>query len=332
MRTLKRILLLLAVVAGVVAATMYFRPLWVADQQIHVHLWNQGATNGYVNVPEGRLHYYELRGPGGAGTPLVLVHGLGGRAEDFTAMMPRLAAAGFHVYVPDLLGYGRSSTPNSDYSIRTEEQVVLHFMDSQHLDHALVAGWSMGGWIALRMALDQPARVDRLVLFDAAGVKFDSDADTALFAPKDAAGVTRLIRALSPTMPVPPTFVQRDIIRRNGERAWIIDRSLSAMRTGKDIVDSELSGMKPPTLILWGVQDAITPLSMAQQMHALDPRSVLATVDGCGHYAPVECAQPFVDMTIKFLKADPPMQGGEVALARSSREHEPVAPPAPVKH
>lgn len=332
MTFLKRLLVVLAGIACVIAGMMYFRPLWVSDQMLHYHLWQLGASSEYLDLPEGRIHMYQMQAKGGDGTPLVLVHGLGGRAEDFTAMMPRFAAQGFHVYVPDLLGYGRSAQPDSDYSIRTEEQVVLHFMDARHLDRVDIAGWSMGGWIVLRLGLDAPQRFNHVVLFDAAGITFQSDATTDLFAPKDSAGVARLIRSLSPTMPVPPPFIRRDIIRRNGERAWVIDRSLTSMKTGRDIVDFQLPRMQPPLLIVWGVQDAITPLSVGQTMHQLDPRSVFVTVDGCGHYAPVECAVPLVDATVRFLRAQPPMQGGEISLQRDNREHEMPVAPAPVKH
>ena len=59
----------------------------------------------YVEVGGYRLHYFEaLPTNGRAGTPLVLVHGLGARGEDWAAMMPALAAKGFHVYVPDSAG------------------------------------------------------------------------------------------------------------------------------------------------------------------------------------------------------------------------------------
>ena len=107
------VLLLVAVGAGLV----FFRyPLWVTDQQIRYRLWREGVKSEYVEAGGYKLHYFEAGPTGGAGrgVPLVLVHGLGARGEDWAAMIPALAARGFHVYAPDLLGYGRSPRPDVD--------------------------------------------------------------------------------------------------------------------------------------------------------------------------------------------------------------------------
>jgi pimeloyl-ACP methyl ester carboxylesterase len=227
------------------------------------------------------------------------------------------AAQGFHVYALDLLGYGASDKPaDSDFSIATEERVVMDFMDAIHLPHADIVGWSMGGWIALKLALDAPQRVDRIAVYDSAGIVFQTDADIALFAPTDAAGVARLIHTLSPTMAVPPSFAQRDIIRKAVRMRWVLARSMVAMRSGRDIVDFKLPGMKPPLLIVYGAQDVLTPPSVGATMHQLDPRSVFATVEGCGHFLPVECSATTAKLSTEFFKAQPPMRGGELKLAR----------------
>jgi len=316
MRVLKRSLLLIVVVLIAAAALFYTRPLWVNDQILHYKMWRAGIRSHEVTLPQGRIHYYEQAATtDGPGIPLLIVHGLGGRGEDFANLMPRFAAQGFHVYAPDLLGYGASDKPStSDFSITTEEHVVLDFMDAMHLPHASIIGWSMGGWIVLKLALDAPQRVDRLVVYDSAGLIFESTVDADLFAPSDEAGVGRLFHMLSPTLKVPPPFAQRDIIRTHAQRKWIIERSLAAMRTGKDVVDFRLAQMQPPLLIVWGTADILTPPDLGQKMHQIDPRSVYATIEGCGHFAPVECAAPVAKVTVDFLKSDPPMQSLELNL------------------
>ncbi len=163
-------LLVIVVVAGLL---FYRYPLWVADQQTRFHLWREGVKSEYVEAGGYRLHYFEASpGNGGGGTPLVLVHGLGARGEDWAAMIPALAAQGFHVYVPDLLGYGRSPKPDVSYSISLQEETVVQFMQAMHVPRADVGGWSMGGWVAMKLALDHPEMVDRLVIYDSAGIYF----------------------------------------------------------------------------------------------------------------------------------------------------------------
>ncbi len=101
------VFLLFALVAG---GTFYWNPLWVNDQQVRTRLWRAGVRSEYVNVRGDRIHYFEAAPPDGTPSkPLLLLHGLGSRGEDWAPLIPGLAAAGFHVYAPDLLGYGRSA-------------------------------------------------------------------------------------------------------------------------------------------------------------------------------------------------------------------------------
>ncbi len=318
MRTLKRLVAAVFVVAVVGLVVMYSSPLWVSDLQLHYRMWRGGVLSHTVDVAEGRLRYFEMAPVGGGeGTPLVLLSGLGGRAEDFAALMPRFAAQGFHVYTMDLLGYGGSDKPAaSDFSLTTEEHVVSHFMDAVHLQHADVAAWSMGGWIALKLALDEPQRVDRLAVYDSVGIIFPSSVGVDLFAPTDEAGVERLIHAMSPTLKVPPAFVERDIIRYNGRQKWVEERSLASMYSGKDVLDFRLAGLKVPLLLVWGAEDVLVPPSVGEKMHALQPKSVYATVAGCGHFAPVECSAAVAKVSGEFFRAQPAMVGGEMRLGK----------------
>ncbi|HMG03177.1 MAG TPA: alpha/beta fold hydrolase, partial [Edaphobacter sp.] len=149
MKVLLRVLLILVGVVVVAGALFYFDPLWVADQQVRWTLWREGVKSEYVDAGGYRLHYFEARPANGDGTPLLLIHGLGARGEDWSRMIPAMAARGFHVYVPDLPGYGRSSRPkDADYSIAMEEAAVVAFAEAVHLPHSFVGGWSMGGWVA----------------------------------------------------------------------------------------------------------------------------------------------------------------------------------------
>jgi len=259
-----------------------------------------------------RMHYLEAPASNGtAGTPLLLVHGLGARAEDWSAMIPALAAKGFHVYAPDLLGYGRSARPDVSYSIAMEETAVTEFMQAVGLTRADVGGWSMGGWIAMKLALDHPEVVDRLVVYDSAGIYFPATFGPELFVPEDSAGVKRLMTILSPHPRQMPDFVTKSVLRNFAKNGWVINRSMAAMTSGRDLLDFRLHGMQRPTLIVWGAQDELIPLSAGKKIHELIPGSVLNVVEGCGHLAPLECSRPVVEGTVDFLRAEPAMQGGE---------------------
>ena len=302
-------LLLVAVAAGLI---FYRYPLWVSDQQIRFHLWREGVKSKYVDAGGYRLHYFEVSpADGSAGTPLVLVHGLGARGEDWGAMMPALAAKGFHVYVPDLLGYGRSPRPDVDYSISLEEKTVAQFMQAVHVPRADVGGWSMGGWVAMKLALDHPEMVDRLVVYDSAGTYFPPTWGADLFTPHDGAGVRELVAMLTPKPRAMPEFAAEAVVRKLQRNAWIVRRSMASMTSGRELLDFRLYKISQPMLIVWGAEDRLIPLSAGEAIHKSVPQSVLNIVDGCGHLAPAECSRPVIKGTVDFLRAEPPMQGGE---------------------
>jgi pimeloyl-ACP methyl ester carboxylesterase len=312
MRFARRVLAVLVVLVVAAGLIFYRYPIWVGDQILRFHLWRAGVKSDYFDVGGYRLHYFEASpGDGSAGTPLVLVHGLGARGEDWAAMIPALAARGFHVYVPDLLGYGRSPKPDVDYSISLEEQTVVNFMQVVHVPRADVGGWSMGGWIAMKLTLDHPEMVDRLVIYDSAGIYFPATWAADLFTPNDVAGVQTLMAMLSPNPPKLPGFATEAALRKLQGNAWVLRRSMSSMTSGKDLLDFRLNQISQPMLIVWGAKDELIPLSVGERIHQSVPQSVLNIVEGCGHLAPAECSRPVVESTADFLRSEPPMRGGE---------------------
>jgi pimeloyl-ACP methyl ester carboxylesterase len=309
MKVALRVLAVLVLMVVVAGATFYWNPLWVRDQLLRFHLWREGVKSEYVEAGGYRLHYFEA-GPAD-GTPLVLVHGLGAKGEDWAAMIPLMAAKGFHVYVPDLLGYGRSPRPDVDYSIALEEQVVVGFMQTMHIPRADVGGWSMGGWIAMKLTLDHPEMVDRLAIYDSAGVYFPATWEPDLFTPDDVAGVGKLIAMLTPDPKPMPEFAAEAVLRKLQWNAWVVRRSLAAMTSGKDLLDFRLNRISQPMLIVWGSKDVLIPLSVGERIHEAVPQSVMNVVEGCGHLAPAECAVPVAESTVDFLRSEPAMRGGE---------------------
>jgi pimeloyl-ACP methyl ester carboxylesterase len=234
---------------------------------------------------------------------VVLVHGLGGRAEDWRDLAPYLAKAGFRVYLPDLIGYGRSEKPaDFSYSVHDEAGVVVGFLDKLGLSQVDLGGWSMGGAIVQHVAADHPDRVKRLMLFDSAGILVLPAWDVRLFTPDTPAQVDQLDALLMPNPPKLPGFVIRDILRVLNERAWIVHRAMDTMLTGKDATDNLLPQLKMPLLIVWGAEDKIMPLSQGETIHRLVPQSDLEVVPGCGHLAPGQCAAQIAPKVVEFLK------------------------------
>ena len=286
---LRNILLRIAAVLAVlvVAAGLVFwaRPVKCFNEVGYIRACLSGVQSRTVHVAGLRIHY-NVEGPA-SGPVVVLVHGLGGRAEDWRDLAPYFAQAGYRVYMPDLPGYGRSQKPAAfSYSVPDEAAAVIGFLDALGLKQVDLGGWSMGGWIVQRVAAGHPERVRRLMLYDSAGIYEKPAWDTRLFTPQNPAELDQLDALLMPHPPVVPGFIARDILRLSHKNAWVIQRALAAMLTGKDATDNLLPTLKMPVLIVWGAEDKITPLSQGEKMHALVPQSQLFVVPACGHLAP----------------------------------------------
>jgi len=300
MNAIRKILLTLAVLALGAGIGFLLRPISYFDRILYLREMLTGVHSRTISVRGYRVHYL-VAGPSG-GEAVVLVHGLGGSAENWRNLAPYLVRAGYRVYMPDLPGYGRSEDPASfSYSVRDEAGVVLGFMDALGLKQVDLGGWSMGGWIVQLVAVEAPQNIRRLMLFDSAGLHVEPDWDTRLFTPTSADELNQLDALLMPQPPSVPGFVAHDILRVSRERAWVIQRAMASMLTGRDVTDQLLPQLKMPVLIVWGSEDRIVPLAQGEIMHRLVPQSKLDVVPGCGHLAPLECSAKVGPEVVEFL-------------------------------
>ena len=306
------------------ALLVYFAPFWLIERMTDVYLFKNGVHQREVLVQGHRIHYLEAAPSrtGAVDKPVVLVHGLGARASDWAALIPALAKHGYHVYALDLLGYGRSDKPyHGDASLSAEEGVVAAFMDALKLQKADVGGWSMGGWIAAKLALDHPAKIRRLMLFDTAGVYMDIDFPISLFSPENREQFDLLVDRIEPDHHYVhvPSITIPGLLRNFQRGKWFVNSSLSSMLDGREILDFRLHRLKMPVLIVWGTEDKLTPLAGGERMHKQVPQSVLVELQGCGHLAIAECASTAIPPVMQFLGAEPPLPASVTVMPPPKR-------------
>jgi len=278
----------------------WLRPVSYLNESMYLRAYFAGVESSTVTVAGHHVHY-NAEGPAG-GPVVVLIHGLGGRAEDWHDLAPYLAKAGFRVYMPDLLGYGRSEKPSGfSYSVPDESEFVVGFLDALGLKQVDLGGWSMGGGIAQFLAARHPERVSRLMLFDAAGIYQKPSWDTSLFTPRTPQQLSQFYALLMPHPPAIPEFVVRDILRISKKNAWVIQRAMGTMLAGQGTTDALLPQLKMPVLIVWGAEDRILPLSQGEKMHSLVPQSVFEVFPSCGHLAPSQCAAQIGPKVVEFV-------------------------------
>jgi pimeloyl-ACP methyl ester carboxylesterase len=296
---------LLAAAAAVLAALAILGYLWpVASLRTagELALRLSGVHSRYTEAGPYRLRYLES----GSGPPLLLVHGLASNAAQDWGRLVAPLARNYHVYAPDLPGFGRSERPaNADYSIPMQVEAVRAFLGSVGVPRARVAGLSMGGWIAARLAGEHPELVERLVLVDAAGMRPLAEAPIPAEAllPQDEAGVRRLIATVRYKPPPAPSFLVRDILAERLREEWIVRRALESMRPGKDWLNGTLASATMPVLIVWGMQDALIPVAYAELLRAEFPHATLTLLDGCGHVPMGDCPQQVERAMVPFLAA-----------------------------
>ena len=257
----------------------------------------------------------------GEGPPLVLLHGAGDNALDWRWVIPDLAAT-HRVYAPDLPGSPDSARPAADYSPAFFERFVAGFLDALEIGPATFVGNSLGGLIALRFALSEPARVTALVLVDSAGlgrainpaftsvnVLGLSEAAipfwrTPVGAYQRAWGRTALLFAHSPrTVPREWLAEQRRLALSPGylEAHMTVLRAVVSPLGQREVLVNRLSSLKIPTLVVWGTQDRVFPPSQAREAVARLPEGSLALIPDCGHMPHVECPDRFLAALGEFI-------------------------------
>jgi pimeloyl-ACP methyl ester carboxylesterase len=257
----------------------------------------------------------------GEGRPVVLLHGAGDNALDWRWVMPALAAS-HRVYAPDLPGSPDSARPAADYSPAFFERFVTAFLNALDIGRATFVGNSLGGLIALELALSEPERAGALVLVDSAGLgRAVNPAFTSVNVPglgeaalpfwrtpvgayQRAWGRTALLFAHPPES-VPHEWLAEQC--RLALSPGYLEAHLTVLRAlvdpagQREVLVDQLPHLKIPTLVVWGARDRVFPQSQAKEAVAQLPEGSLTLVPECGHMPHVECPDFFLAALDDFL-------------------------------
>lgn len=251
---------------------------------------------------------------------LVLVHGLGDNgARDWDGIIAALADR-FHIVTFDLPGFGRSERKNSDYSpesyARFLHWVVTHYTGG----HVTLIAHSMGGAISLYYAAQHPEVVQRLILFDAAGVlhrgallRFmtsvpeDGPSNTAVMR-RSAAQVNEWISmAIVKGEALSSQF--GGLIDESRVRNFLVKDTPTTI-AGAALVATDFSTVIPkvttPVFMIWGERDRVAPLRTGQVLERQLPSSQLTTIADAAHVPMRETPQRALALVEEFLRAEEP--------------------------
>ncbi len=250
--------------------------------------------------------YDTLPGAGSGDVPLLLVHGLGDEADTWRHVLPALAVRR-RVLAVDLPGFGRSDKPDAPYSVPWYAGVLLDLLDTLALDRVVLAGHSLGAVTSHWLALEQPARIDRLALLDGGLVAASRrlDLPTMLFlAPgigewlytrlrRDPQAAYDSLRPYYADLDALPEVDRALLFARVNQRVWSNDQRRAFFRTFRGLVrwlpgqqkglSVRLAAFTTPTHVLWGEQDRIAGVENGRALMAMQPGSQLTIIPGAGH-------------------------------------------------
>lgn len=270
-----------------------------------------------AGLPEGRyfttasghrLHYLEH----GQGPAVVFLHGSGSGASghsNFKGNYPWLAEQGYRVIVPDLIGYGYSDKPDDiDYPLDLFVDHVAQLLTALEIDSATLIGNSLGGAIAIKFTLDNPNRVDKLVLMAPGGIENQPD-----YFHMPGMQVMKEVFTAGPMSPQRlEEFIRRGLVYDEA----VVDQQLVDERWGvfqqqnTQVINTmsvpnmaeRLGEISCPVQAFWGVNEQMMPETgiMTLAKGIADIR--LTLVSQCGHWVMVEHQDMFNRAVLDFLQ------------------------------
>jgi pimeloyl-ACP methyl ester carboxylesterase len=225
----------------------------------------------------------------GNGNPLVLIHGFPLDRSIWDEVIPLLESQ-FDLIVPDLRGFGGSSTVNSAYTVTDMADDLAALLDHLRMKRVALAGHSMGGYVALAFARKYADRVSGLALVSsqAAGdtqERKDGRYKTAQDVAQKGVGV--VAEAMTPKLSADERLqkIVQALIERQSKEGVI--GGLKAMAEREDLT-AQLSTFKFPLVIVHGDADALIPLERAQEIKSLVPSAKFTKLQGVGHLPMIE--------------------------------------------
>jgi pimeloyl-ACP methyl ester carboxylesterase len=244
---------------------------------------------------------------------VVFVHGTGGRADRWSRNLDAVAAAGFHCFAMDLPGHGFAAKGTGvACSVPAYRAFLEGFLDAAGIRCCTIVGTSLGGHVVASFAVENPARIDGIVLVGSMGlVPIGDEARARVQAGANnqtREGVSgKLQRVIFDPALVTPEMREEEYRVNNSKGAAESFAALGnyvAADLDRDVVGERLAACDFPILLVWGEQDKTVPLAAAERARAMLPRSRLARLAQAAHTAYYERADDFNQLLLGFLAGD----------------------------
>ncbi len=260
----------------------------------------------FINVMNLKVRYAES---GEGVNHILLIHGLGGSSESWINNIDVLGRY-FHVFAPDLIGFGHSEKPEIRYTMKIFANFLANFLDTIGIRKTNVIGSSLGGQIAAEFAIAYPNKVEKLVLISPAGIP-----------PKSFKGTKELKRYVKMFDAKSLEDIRKAVTPVDSDRSAITDQYVKSvyqytmMEGAKQAFMSSLAGsasaprlasrlnsIRAKTLVIWGKDDRLIPVKYCEAFITKMENCKLLLIERCGHRPHVEKPDLFNKVVIDFLQ------------------------------
>lgn len=254
------------------------------------------------------IYYYAFQPNRVDSPPVVLIHGAGGTHLYWPAQVRRLT--GYYVYALDMPGHGKSNEMGGQQTIAGYARRILDWMDALGLHRAVFIGHSMGGAVALALAIQHAERVLGLGLVDT-GARLVVNPQLLEYASRPATchKAVEAIVAWSFSRQASPRLVELAGQRMNETRASVLHGDLLACDAFD--VTERVGEIRLPTLVVCGAEDRMTPLRQSQFLAGAIPSARLEVIPQAGHMAMLEQPQAVANVLRPFIGSIPYHPGKE---------------------
>lgn len=263
-----------------------------------------GARQVRREIPPASIVLYRLGPP--EAEPWLLLHGMGSIAGSWVRVLGALRRD-CRLLVPELSNLGGSRVPGGGIGVANAADYLGRLLEAElgiggRTRPVTVVGLSLGGWMAVRLALARPDLVARLVLVDAGGYRHqDWDRIQQLVAVADLADVDRLYSQM---------FVRAPWVLRRSRQGFLraytspgVRRVLTDTTEADTFEDADLARLTMPTALIWGEHDGLFQLSTARAMAAALPQARLEVIPNCGHAVHLECPERLAAALQRFRRS-----------------------------
>ncbi len=233
--------------------------------------------------------------------PILILHGWNLSAAKFDPLVSELNIRGYKVYCPDLPGFGKSKIPDKPHTLSDYIQFVINFLKKNKLNKIIIIGHSFGGRIGIKFASEYSQHIEHLILTGAPGINPVPKGKILLFL--YLAKIGKIIMSLPILSNL--TAVMRKILYKAAGASDFYHTNEKMRETFKNVIKEDLTSymkkIKSKTLLLWGENDGIVPLSIARKMQDMIHNSRLEILPNTRHGAPWTNPELFANMVEKYI-------------------------------